>query len=117
MTQEPDTHTALQLLMYSVDLRQLQGHQCLTRYRSSVDGKTGEGSMGHLSKIGRSVSTRIQGGGRSKCLASRVLHQTECLASKLVFGSTGLILGSSMAPIPIETISIFLEGKIHRYNL
>ena len=43
--------------------------------------------------------------------------QIECLASTLVFGTKGLVLRSSMALIPTETISIFLEGKIHRYDL
>ena len=42
--------------------------------------------------------------------------QIECLASKLVFGTKGLILRSSMALIPTETSSIFCEGKIHRMN-
>jgi hypothetical protein len=40
-------------------------------------------------------------------LAPIILPQTGCLASKLVFGSNGLVLGSSMALIPTETISIF----------
>ena len=40
----------------------------------------------------------------------------ECLASKLVFGTKGLVLRSSMALIPTETSSIFREGKIHRMN-
>ena len=42
--------------------------------------------------------------------------QIECLASKLVFGTKGLVLRSSMALIPTETSSIFREGKIHRMN-
>ena len=42
--------------------------------------------------------------------------QIECLASTLVFSTKGLVLGSSMALIPTETSSVFLEGKIHRMN-
>ena len=42
--------------------------------------------------------------------------QIECLASTLVFGTKGLVLRSSMALIPTETSSIFLEGKIHIMN-
>jgi hypothetical protein len=49
--------------------------------------------------------------------ASRVLYLTRCLASKVVFGSIGFVLESSMALIPTETILIFHGGKIHRFKL
>jgi hypothetical protein len=55
--------------------------------------------------------------GGNQVLAPIILPQIGCLASKLVFGPNGLVLGSSMALIPTEMISIFLEGKIHRYDL
>ena len=44
-------------------------------------------------------------------LAPIDLQQTEYLASILVFGPKGLILGSSMALIPNEMIHDFLKGK------
>jgi len=40
-----------------------------------------------------------------------------CLASILVFGPKGLVLGLSMALIPTETIHDFLEGKSTYYNI
>jgi hypothetical protein len=66
--------------------------------------------------LGRPVSRRIQGGEGNKCLYPKFYSRQDVLASKLVFGSMGLVLGSSMALIPPETTSIFLEGKIHRYD-
>jgi hypothetical protein len=63
----------------------------------------GKVSNGQLYEIGRSVSSRIQGGRGKQVLASITLQKIECLASKLVFGTNGLVLGSSMALIPTET--------------
>ena len=63
----------------------------------------GKDSNGQLYETGRSVSSRTQGGGRKQVLASITLQKIECLASKLVFGPKGLVLGSSMALIPTET--------------
>ena len=44
-------------------------------------------------------------------LAPIVLQQIGWLASILVFGPKGLVLGSSMALIPTKMIDDFLEGK------
>jgi len=71
-------------------------------YRSSVGGY-GKDSSGQLYETGRSVSSRIQGGGGKQVLAFITLQKIECLASNLVFGPKGLVLGSSMALIPTET--------------
>ena len=60
-------------------------------------------SNGQLYETGRSVRRRIQGGGGKQVLASITLQKIEYLASKLVFGTKGLVLGSSMALIPTET--------------
>ena len=49
-------------------------------------------------------------------LATITLQQTGWLAIILVFGPKGLVLRSSMALIPTETSSIFLEWKIHKMN-
>ena len=63
----------------------------------------GKESSGQLYETGRSVSSRIQGGGGKQVLASITLQKIGCLATKLVFGTKGLVLGSSMALIPTET--------------
>ena len=48
-------------------------------------------------------------------LAPIVLQQTGWLASILVFGPKGLVLGSSTAPIPTKMIHDFLKGKFTDY--
>ena len=48
-------------------------------------------------------------------VAPIVLQQTGWLASVLVFGPKDLVLGSSMALIPTETIHDFLERKSTYY--
>jgi len=63
----------------------------------------GKDSNGQLYETGRSVSSRIQGRGGKQVLESITLQKIECLASQLVFGTNGLVLGSSMAMIPTET--------------
>ena len=63
----------------------------------------GKDSNDQLYETGRSVSSRIQGEGGKQVLAFITLQKIEYLASKLVFGTNGLVLGSSMALIPTET--------------
>jgi hypothetical protein len=101
--------------MHSVGRRRLLNLQASHMYRLAWAVR-GIFHKDQLSKIG--FSWHQKSWQREKQVsASRVLYLTRCLASKLVFGSTDLVLGSSMALIPPETISIFLEGKIHRYDL
>jgi hypothetical protein len=71
----------------------------------------GKDPNGQLYETGRSVSSRIQGEGGKQVLASITLQKIECLASKLVFGPKGLVLGSSMALIPTETTQIFPQRE------
>jgi len=62
----------------------------------------GKDSNGQLYETGRSISSRVQGRGGKQVLAFITLQKIAGLASKLVFGTNGLILGSSMALIPSE---------------
>jgi len=80
-------------------------------YRSTFHDR--EGQLAVELKAERKSTYYIKPGG--KVLAPIVLQQTGWLASILVFGPKGLILGSSMALIPTKMIHDFLKGKFTDY--
>ena len=58
--------------------------------------------MVNFSKQGGQLAAKFKAEGE-QALASITLQKIECLASKLVFATNGLVLGLSMALIPTET--------------
>ena len=101
--------------MHSVDLRQLLSLRVSHIYHSNVGGKSGILRSTFQKREGQ-LASEFKAEMGNQVLVAMTPLQIECLASKLVFGTKGLVLWSSMALIPTETSSIFLEGKIHIMN-